>query len=90
MQENGKTPNDVNYILFDNGYTDWENFAAVSDVEYDNGFGGEEVKANLCVVGSDWWLERWEYDGSEGWDYREPPTREGKERTHMITPLYGR
>lgn len=54
------------------------------DVEYDDGYGGNEIPMNLVVVGSDWWLERNEYDGSEWWEFKTIPqapqriVREGK------------
>ncbi len=41
----------------------------VFSVDYDNGYGGHEVPLDLVVVGNGWWLERWEYDGSEGWEF---------------------
>lgn len=41
--------------------------------EYDNGFGGAEINANLICVGDGFWLERHEYDGSEWWGYKELP-----------------
>jgi len=46
--------------------------------DYDEGFGASEISLNLYVVGEDWWLERYEYDGSEGWRYKEKPQRPRK------------
>lgn len=45
----------------------WEDFKQRAHFEYYNGFGGEEINTNLMIVGSDWWLVRHEYDGSEWW-----------------------
>lgn len=54
----------------------WEEFAtAATVIEYDDGFGGQEIHAALVVVGDDWWLERGEYDGSEWWAFKRRPTR---------------
>lgn len=53
----------------------WEQFSAVANLEYDNGFGGNEVEGSLVVVGDDWWLERGEYDGSEWWEFKTMPTK---------------
>jgi hypothetical protein len=65
------TPDDVRWV----GSTDgeyaisWAEFAAIADVEYDDGFGSSEIATDLVVVGTDWWLSRGEYDGSEWWEY---------------------
>jgi hypothetical protein len=48
----------------------WQHFAQLADREYDSGFGGTEVCLDLVVVGDGWWLERYEYDGSEWWAYK--------------------
>lgn len=40
---------------------------------YDNGYGAPEIATDLKIVGSDWWLERHEYDGSEWWEYKTMP-----------------
>ena len=51
----------------------WEQFAAISNTEYDSGFGAPEVAQDLVVVGKDWWLERHEYDGAEEWHFKSMP-----------------
>lgn len=51
----------------------WEEFTKISNFDYDSGFGGEEIPVDLVVVGNDWWLERYEYDGSEWWEYKTKP-----------------
>jgi len=48
----------------------WENFKEVANVEYDSGFGSPQVAEDLIIMGSDFWLERHEYDGSEWWEYK--------------------
>lgn len=48
-----------------------DNFLEVSkNTDYDSGFGSAEVANDLIVAGNDWWLERYEYDGSEGWEFK--------------------
>jgi hypothetical protein len=42
-------------------------------LEYDEDFGAVEIPLDLVVVGTGWWLERHEYDGSEWWEYKEVP-----------------
>jgi hypothetical protein len=51
----------------------WKTFKKVADAIYDESFGWAEVNTRLKVVGDGWWLDRWEYDGSEGWAWNEPP-----------------
>lgn len=48
----------------------WDEFCLLADVEYDDGFGAQEVAEDLIIVFSDGQkLWRDEYDGSEGWMY---------------------
>lgn len=51
----------------------WDEFAALADFEYDDGYGGNEIESTLKVVGDNWWLERGEYDGSEWWEFKTMP-----------------
>lgn len=53
----------------------WEAFKKAADFEYDDGFGINEVRGDLRVVGEDWWLTRGEYDGSEWWDFHRKPEK---------------
>lgn len=52
----------------------WDTFSKVaSKIDYDSGYGAQEIEGSLVVLFNDGsWLERWEYDGSEGWEYRLP------------------
>ena len=45
----------------------------VLDFEYDNGYGYQEIDG-IVLFSDNSWLERWEYDGSEGWEYKKAPT----------------
>ena len=75
LARHGKKPEDVKWVGTINGeiriHPDmfWE----LADQVYDSGFGSNEVNRALVVVGDDWWLERWEYDGSEGWEFHTLP-----------------
>lgn len=57
-------------------YEAWLNrLKKVLDIDYDNGYGSQEIAADLVVVFTDGgFLRREEYDGSEWWEY-EPPFR---------------
>jgi hypothetical protein len=71
----GKTPSDVEWVGSENGQyaISWDEFKEISNVQYDAGFGGQEIISDLVVVGKDFWLSRGEYDGSEWWDYNTMP-----------------
>jgi hypothetical protein len=82
LRQQNKTVSDVRWIGATNyGYATWDDFAKVANVRYDNGFGAQEVASDLVIVGDDWWLERYEYDGSESWDYKTIPTKPEKRIT---------
>lgn len=82
LKDYGKTENDVLWVGYydnDGGYkTTWDDFKSKANFEYDNNSGEAEISSNLVIVGSDFWLERDEYDGSEWWEFRafpKEPTR---------------
>ena len=56
------------------------------NVEYNNGFGGQEIDPALKIVGRNWWLERQEYDGYEGWEFKRLPTF-GNHTRRRVTPF---
>ena len=79
MDQFFKGPENVDWVGSRDGSWagSWEDFAEVADVEYDAGLGSAHVASDLVVVFDDRsWLERHEYDGSEGWEYKALPTRE--------------
>ena len=73
LKDNNLEPKDVLWVGNSEVKTDWENFAKIADIDYDSGFGGQEVATDLIVVGQNWWLERHEYDGSEWWEFKQLP-----------------
>ena len=79
LRDNNKTPKDVKWVGGKGVKSTWENFAAVANKEYDDGFGGQEVAQDLLIVGEDWWLERHEYDGSEWWEFKQLPKEPEKQ-----------
>lgn len=74
LEANGKT-------IFDIEWFGTEEFVIDHDIQklflidYDNGYGGNEIPMELIVVGKDFWLERHEYDGSEWWEYKSIPKK---------------
>ena len=83
LEKNNKKESDVMFVigLIGDYFKDderevgcsWELFKKYADFSYDDGFGGNNIKMSLKVVGTDFWLERHEYDGSEWWEYKEMP-----------------
>lgn len=75
LSEHGKAPADVRWVGSKDGKLSitWEEFTKIADLEYNDGYGGQEVATDLVVVGVSWWLDRREYDGSEWWDFHSLP-----------------
>jgi hypothetical protein len=51
---------------------DYDKFMESLDFEYDNGYGLQELYGTVWFSDGTW-LERWEYDGSEGWCHQSLP-----------------
>lgn len=81
LKLNKKKPSDVLWVGNEKFYTTWENFKEIADVKYDAGFGSQQVASDLSIVGSDFWLERFEYDGSEHWEFKSIPQKPDKQAT---------
>ena len=70
------TPADITFIGAATGECcSWEDFMLLADRAYDCGWGPTQVATDLVIrFRSGAWLERWEYDGSEGWSFKTPWT----------------
>lgn len=82
LSKHNKTLDDIEFaILIPSGWCiDNKDFHILEgnlekklNVEYYNGYGSVEVNLSLKLVGKNFWLERYEYDGSECWEYKELP-----------------
>lgn len=73
LKNYGHTLSDIVWVGCKDYRIEIKQFIELADVIYDDGYGGEEVATDLLVVGTDWWLERHEYDGSEWWEYKTLP-----------------
>jgi len=82
---NGKSVKNVVWVGNRKRKIAWEKFSAIADIEYDEGFGGSEIAADLIIAGEDWWLERGEYDGSEWWEFKTMPIEPTGEDNLYIT-----
>ena len=70
MNNHGKTVEDVTWIGCEDFAIPIQEFWELADTTYDSGYGAAEVAQDLIVVGEDWWLERYGYDGLEWWEYK--------------------
>ena len=78
LESNHKNKNDVMWIGNGEYVISWTDFEKIANIEYNNGYGAQEIASDLLVVGKDWWLERHEYDGAEGWDFKSLPQKDVK------------
>lgn len=70
------TWNSVKYIRNGLGLIPIADFvSAAKQIYYNNGYGEVEIDPTLKIVGGCWWLERFNYDGHEGWIYVKKPQR---------------
>ena len=75
IARSGHTPEDIVFIGSEtSGHCcTWTEFQKLADIEYDAGFGAQEIASDLEIVfrdGAKMW--RHEYDGSEHWTYSQP------------------
>ena len=76
LKENDKTFEDVLFIQGEDFKVTKENFETVAKkTDYDSGYGAQHVATDLVLVGEDWWIERYEYDGAEWWEFKSIPVR---------------
>lgn len=76
LKEHHKTWDDVVWV----GTPDFsiplgEFLEMIADIEYDNRYGCTEINERLQIVGDNWWLERYVYDGSEKWVFKTMPKK---------------
>jgi len=75
IELSGHTVADIVFIgSEDSGHQcTWSEFKVIADIEYDPGFGAQEVAMDLIIVFSNGRkMSRDEYDGSEGWVCEKP------------------
>lgn len=72
LEINNKIQKEVRWVGSKDGSfsISFSEFKKIADTEYNSGYGSQEIADDLVVVGDDWWLERYEYDGSECWDFK--------------------
>lgn len=88
LKDNGKKEKDVKWVGNLKQKTTWDNFKKIANIDYDSGYGGQEVATDLLIVGDNWWMERHEYDGSEWWEFKQLP-KEPSETVELKTVVGG-
>lgn len=89
LAQSGHAPEDIIFIGSEKSGHEctWAEFQVLANVEYDDGYGGQEVAGDLVIVFSDGQkMWRGEYDGSEWWEYSTPFSR--PEKAHPIADLF--
>lgn len=87
LEKKGKTFEDVLFIQGNDFEITKKNFETIArDTNYNDSFGAQHVPKDLVLVGEDWWIERYEYDGAEWWDFKSIPAR--KNYMKSITNLH--
>ena len=74
LAEEGYKPEDVESVQGGSLRISWKRFLKLANVEYDAGYGAQEVACDLMLIMRDGsWFTRGEYDGSEWWEYHKRP-----------------
>tara|TARA_R110002020_G_scaffold36503_4_gene109773 strand:+ start:1082 stop:1420 length:339 start_codon:yes stop_codon:yes gene_type:complete len=73
VREEGREEHDIE-VMLPVGFTkeEYDNFIKKLDVEYDDGYGGQELFGTIWLKDGTW-MDRGEYDGSEWWNHQVCP-----------------
>lgn len=91
IEKSGHTIDDIIFIgsLTSGHSCTWDEFKTLADIEYDAGYGAQEVASDLVICFGDGnRLWRREYDGSEKWDFfvqKLIPKREDRKPISRLT-----
>ena len=76
-------------MVLKEGYTqaDLDEFISKLDFEYDGGYGSQEL-FGMVWFNNGYWMDRYEYDGAERWDWHKYPSipEELREGSSFIQP----
>lgn len=75
LKECGKSLEDILYCQNDDGWFELALFKELANREYYEDHGAVEAMQDLVLIGNDFWLERFEYDGAECWKYQTKPKK---------------
>lgn len=56
MNSNDLTEADVKWVGSSDGKyaITWQAFIAIANIDYDSGYGGQEIASDIVIVGDDW------------------------------------
>ena len=74
LERAGRTEDEILFVTDGTYSSSWLDFKdQIADLTYNNSYGLVEINVNLKIVGYQWWLERYTYDGNEWWVYKTCP-----------------
>lgn len=79
LADYGKCWDEVEFVTIGYETIVKEHYPIVASKQYEAGYGHNYVNLELKIVGSDWWLERAEYDGAEWFEFKTLPTKPEQE-----------
>ena len=84
LEENGKSLSDIQFVYTDEGcFIPTNGCKQFLNVNYNNGYGLNEIRLDLKLVGKDFWLERHEYGGAEWWEFKQLPKFDKNARSRI-------
>ena len=89
IKGSGHAPEDISFIGSKDGnyQCTWDEYKAISNIDYDAESREQEVASDLIIIFSDVIMSRHEYDGSECWYFQ--PVFVAKENPKKIGSLCG-
>lgn len=70
LKEHGRTIDEIVWIGNSNGYIEVDEFLKLADFNYDDGYGRNEVRLDICIYGENFIMYRNVYDSSEWWEIK--------------------
>lgn len=69
------TIDDIRYVILNKHTINVERFLIASkEIDYEKGYGIEKISYDLKIIGDDWWIERYVYDGLEWFVFKTLPS----------------
>ena len=76
LEKHGHKPEEVKYVFNKDFYCSWGDFYRRATLLYHNHKDWTAFGPTLMIVGDNWWLERYNFSGFEGWSYGEVPSKD--------------
>lgn len=69
LKRNKHNISDILWCEKDYYFFSFEEFKNIAKFDYDNSSGVQVISKNLRIYGTNFFLERYEFDGTEGWSF---------------------